>query len=50
LFRKLFKGYIGGEVEAWAFGASCHYIGIPALALEWVKYKKSENYKIALER
>jgi purine-nucleoside phosphorylase len=44
------KGYIGGEVEAGAFVASCHYIGVPAVALEWVKDKKGENYKIASER
>jgi purine-nucleoside phosphorylase len=41
------KGYIGGEVEAGAFVASCHYIGVPSVALEWVKDKKKGDYKIA---
>jgi len=40
------KGYIAGEVEAAAFAVSCHYVGIPCVALEWVKDKKREEYKI----
>jgi nucleoside phosphorylase len=41
------KGYIAGEVETAAFAVSCHYIGIPCVALVFVKDKKKGEYKIA---